>query len=163
MNEDLCTVSDAAERLMLHPKTVLRFIRDGRLRATRIGKSYRIATADLEAFAGVPTAPAAATDAPVPTVTSIVDLAGVKPEAARKWSRNVMAALNAKPRSRAPFRADVIHDPVRSHLKIVIVGAPRETANLLALIQIWIEHGPGSGSQRSDQVGHRTTRSRRDG
>jgi excisionase family DNA binding protein len=52
MSEELYTVEMAAERLKLHPKTVLRFIRDGRLRATRIGKSYRILRSDLDAFGG---------------------------------------------------------------------------------------------------------------
>src|SRR5262245_37744597 len=40
--DELCTVHFAADRLKLHPKTVQRLIREGRLRATRIGKSYRI-------------------------------------------------------------------------------------------------------------------------
>jgi excisionase family DNA binding protein len=56
--DDLYTVDQAAEFLRLHVKTVRGYVRDGRLEATRIGKSYRIARADLEAFAGVsPPAP----------------------------------------------------------------------------------------------------------
>jgi excisionase family DNA binding protein len=38
----LVTVEQAAEELKLHPKTVLRYIHEGRLEATRIGKAYRI-------------------------------------------------------------------------------------------------------------------------
>ncbi len=64
MTQELYTVEAAAERLKLHNKTVLRFIREGRLRATKIGKQYRILHSDLDAFAGVGSAreaPAAAT------------------------------------------------------------------------------------------------------
>ena len=53
MSGSLYTVEQAAERLKLHPKTVLRMIREGRLKAARIGKAYRIAGDDLDAVAGV--------------------------------------------------------------------------------------------------------------
>ncbi len=53
-HDDLCTVETAAAHLQVHRKTVLRYIRDGRLPATRIGKAYRIQRADLDAFAGTP-------------------------------------------------------------------------------------------------------------
>ena len=35
MSQPFHTVADAAEQLRLHPKTILRFIREGRLRAIR--------------------------------------------------------------------------------------------------------------------------------
>ena len=136
MSGGLRTVDEAAERLKLHPKTVLRYIREGRLPATRIGKAYRIQRADLDAFAGVPAQPATApSDA---TVTSIVDIPGVEATLAQKWARSVTNALNAKPQG-APFRADVVYEPERSHLKIIIVGSPGDTANLMGLIRIWVE------------------------
>ena len=72
MSDYLVTVDQAAEQLNLHPNTVLRYIRDGRLPATRIGKSYRIARANLDAFAGVASGKSqAAVDA---RTTCIVDI-----------------------------------------------------------------------------------------
>ena len=50
MSDALITVEQAAEQLKLHPKTVLRHIREGRLPATRIGKSYRLRAADVDEF-----------------------------------------------------------------------------------------------------------------
>jgi len=44
------TVDEVATALRLHPTTVLRWVQDGRLKADRIGKGYRIRPADLEAF-----------------------------------------------------------------------------------------------------------------
>ena len=137
MTDDLCTVKFAADQLNLHPKTVLRFIREGRLKATRIGKAYRIRRADLDAFAGLPPREQASTQPP--RATCIVDVPGVGAELAQKWARTVTNALNAKPRESEPMRADVTYDAERSHLKIVIVGAPRDTMNLLGLISIWLE------------------------
>ena len=47
MSQQLVTVEQAAQELSLHPKTVLRYIRDNRLPATRVGRSYRILRSEL--------------------------------------------------------------------------------------------------------------------
>lgn len=138
MSEELYTVDQAAERLKLHAKTVLRAIREGRLRATRVGKSYRILKGDLDAFAGVP-ARAATTSGGEPWITSIVDIPDVWPEIAQKWARTVTNALNARPPGGPPLRADVIYEPERSHLKIIVVGPPGDVVNLMNLIRVWLE------------------------
>lgn len=130
---EFCTVAFAAERLGLHPKTVLRFIRDGRLKATRIGKSYRIRRADLDTFAGVE--PAAEPAAPSAWVTAIVQIAGVDAEAASRFAIGIPAALNSRQEREAPMRADVIHDSERAELKIVLVGVPGDVATMLRIIQ----------------------------
>jgi excisionase family DNA binding protein len=43
---------DVAERLGLNVRTIRRYIREGRLKATRIGKQYRVAANDFQAFVG---------------------------------------------------------------------------------------------------------------
>ena len=72
----------AARHLELHVKTVLRFIRKCRLRATKVGRDYRIVRGDLEVFADIPA------DTPAfiheTSVTSIVDIPRVDPD----WRRN---------------------------------------------------------------------------
>ena len=37
------------------------------------------------------------------------------------------------------MRAEVIYEAERAHLKIVAVGAPSDTANLLSLVQVWLQ------------------------
>ena len=135
LSRELCTVEEAAAQLGLHRRTVLRFIRTGRLAAAKVGKSYRIRRADLEALAGLPPAPAAAL---TPSVTSIIDIPEVEADLARRWSRTVSAALAGRRGDRPPLRAEVIHDPERAALKIVMVGAPEDAADFLALVRIWI-------------------------
>ncbi len=46
----LLTVQEVAERLRVHPITVRRHIKAGRLRAVRVGRSVRVRVSDLEAF-----------------------------------------------------------------------------------------------------------------
>jgi excisionase family DNA binding protein len=134
---DLCTVEEAAERLRLHPKTVLRFISDGRLEAKRVGRAYRIRRADLEALAGLP--PAAAAPPAEASATIIVDAPDIGPSLARRWSRALAPAL----RTRAPrARAELIYDPERSLLKALIVGPPGEALRALDLVRAWLAQGP---------------------
>lgn len=138
MSEELCTVAFAAERLKLHPKTVLRFIREGRLAGTRMGKSYRIPRSAIEALAGAPS--------PVPVdaawATCIVDVPGVGTEQAAKLARQVTAAFYSRTGEGPSIRAEVIHEPDRAHLKIILTGPPRETGAFLGMIQIWLDQ-PG--------------------
>jgi len=136
MADELWTVETAAARLKMHPKTILRFIRKGKLRATRIGKSYRIVRADVEAFAGLPLPNAPADNA---SMTSIVDVPDVTPDLAQKWAATISGALNARPASGRNLRADTIYEPDRAHLKIMVVGAPNDVVNLLSLIRLWLD------------------------
>jgi excisionase family DNA binding protein len=48
----LLTVAEVAERLRLHPITVRRHIKAGRIRAVRIGRAVRVPEAELRRFAG---------------------------------------------------------------------------------------------------------------
>ncbi len=137
MSEELYTVDYAARRLKLHRATILRFIREGRLPAVKVGKSYRILHSDLERLAGSPARPGA--PRPAALVTSVVDVAGVDADQARRLASMTTAAVHARPPVGAPLRADVIHDPVESHLKIILMGAPRQTASMLGLLQLWLD------------------------
>jgi excisionase family DNA binding protein len=136
--EELCTVDDAAIHLKLHPKTILRFIREGRLKATRIGKSWRIHRSDLAALAGAPASPDPA--AGPASVTAVVDIPGVSPDHARKLAMTITAVLHSKPVSEIPMRADVVHDEARAHLKIIAVGSLPDVSTLLSLVAALLDH-----------------------
>lgn len=60
MAEDMSnylTTEQVASRLKLHQNTVIRYIRDKKLPATKVGKAYRIRESDLAAFLGEPARP----------------------------------------------------------------------------------------------------------
>src|ERR1700712_733531 len=101
MSEEVYTVEQFAERLKLHPKTVLRFIRDGRLRAVKVGKSYRILRSDLEAMTGV--AGAGGPRAGAARVTSIVDTPEVAPELAQHMARALPSLRLGREQSPEPM------------------------------------------------------------
>ncbi|MFJ3906471.1 helix-turn-helix domain-containing protein [Streptomyces sp. NPDC090025] len=101
MVERFYTVEQVAELLDLHVKTVRGYVRDGRLPATRVGRQYRIAAADLEAFTATPAVlPAASAPAPAaaPTVrapradaSTVVQIDGVDRHTADRIANAIMA------------------------------------------------------------------------
>ncbi len=136
---ELCTVDTAAAHLQVHRKTVLRYIRDGRLPATRIGKAYRIRRADLDAFAGVPGGADAVSVAEAARVTSIVDVPGVGPTLASKLAGAVTNSLHSNREQRGDVHAEVVYDPEQAQVKIVVIGTVADTHSLLGLLQVWLE------------------------
>jgi len=136
-DHELCTVDVAAAVLHVHRKTVLRFIHDGRLPASKIGKSYRIRRVDLDVFAGVPSVVVAPAD--TARVTAIVDVAAVGSALASKLAGAVTNALHSGRDQRGDVHAEVVYDADRLHLKIVVVGSVTDTSDLLALLHVWLE------------------------
>lgn len=50
MNNPVLTVEDVAKILHLHPFTVLKLIRAGKIKASKIGRVYRIRESAIEDF-----------------------------------------------------------------------------------------------------------------
>ncbi|OPZ59500.1 MAG: Helix-turn-helix domain protein [Candidatus Aminicenantes bacterium ADurb.Bin508] len=48
--ERLMTPEEVAERLAITPKTVRRFLREGRLKAMKVGRLWRVRESDLLAY-----------------------------------------------------------------------------------------------------------------
>ncbi|THD83300.1 MAG: DNA-binding protein [Phenylobacterium sp.] len=138
MSEDIYTVEQFAERLKLHPKTVLRFIREGRLRAVKVGRSYRILRSDMEAFGIAPPRSGAARV----RVTAIVDVPDISPERAQHLARVITSARLGGEARADPMHIDVAHDPAMRQVKVVLVGAPGDVAAMLRMIDVFLEQVP---------------------
>ena len=132
--DELCTVDFAADLLKVHPRTIHRFIHEGRLNARRIGKAYRIRRTDLAALAGLPAPPTQ----PAASLTAFLDIADVAVEAAKLWKRTVAAAIA----SRGPTAANVelIYEREARRLKVVVVGTPSTAVAFLSQAQAWLQN-----------------------
>ncbi|MFC7340572.1 helix-turn-helix domain-containing protein [Saccharopolyspora griseoalba] len=126
MQDDMYSVEQVAALLGLHVRTVRSYIRSGRLNAVRIGKQYRISRADLEQLTG---AQHAATTTSV-EVSSIVQVDGVDRTAADRLSTLVLAGVTAG----QSVRIQSAHDQERKRLKLIVLGQPAETAEVLRLL-----------------------------
>jgi excisionase family DNA binding protein len=131
----LYTADEVAERLNMHVKTVRRYIRDGRLKASRIGKEYRVTRAALDAFSG---SSEAVEDPVVRTrqviASSIVDVDAISPEDSHRITTMVMASLNARKGEPDYPRVDSIYYPERARLRITMTASPSLTCDLLRMI-----------------------------
>ncbi|WP_129792152.1 helix-turn-helix domain-containing protein [Sphingosinicella sp. CPCC 101087] len=140
MSDMLVTVEQAAERLKLHPKTVLRHIRSGRLPATRIGKAYRIDRAKLDAFAGVASGQAEAASGV--RATCIVDVPRITAESAERMATFLNAAAMAGDGGTPPLHISTAFDSLAHCLKIVVIGSPSDAARLLEMVQLQLGSRP---------------------
>jgi len=50
MLDKFYSVDEIAEMLKIHPKTIQRYIREGKLKASKVGKSWRVSGHDLSTF-----------------------------------------------------------------------------------------------------------------
>lgn len=133
MSSPLLTVEAAASALNLHPKTVLRHIREGRLQASRVGKAYRITQAQLNAFAGQPVPP---TSMEV-RATCIVDVPDLTPEQGQRIAGFAQSAALAAGVS--GLYVETAFDPLARNLKLIILGPPGTAGHLLEMIDLQMQ------------------------
>ena len=142
MAQELYSVEKVADVLGLHVRTVRKYVREGKLKAVRIGKQYRIAREDLAALTG---RPASEFDRePVRRqrhveVSSIVEIDAISPTTVSRLTNLLMGAANARPRDDEPVRVETIYNEERAHLKIVLVGGMETNAALFKGIRAVLE------------------------
>ncbi|MEV6080854.1 helix-turn-helix domain-containing protein [Streptomyces sp. NPDC052069] len=151
---ELYSVGEVAELLGLHVRTVRSYVREGRLKAVRIGKQYRISRADLAALTSLPVDPvpprAAAPRGHV-EVSGIVQIDSIGPDAASRLSTLVTAAAQSGREAPEPLRVQTVYDQERARMKIVVLGNATATADLLRLVDGVT--GPGNGMFLSGDEG----------
>lgn len=142
MSQELFSVFDVATRLNLHVKTVRSYVREGRLKATRIGKQYRIAREDLEAFTGHPITP---TDRELAKrhrhveASSIVQVEAISPEESDRVANSLSTFVYGRPKSDEPLRIETMYDRHLGRMKVILLGGASETASALKLLKSLVQ------------------------
>lgn len=141
------SINQAAEILNIHPKTLGRYIREKRIHAGKIGKSWRITEDDLQVFinknlkpqtggenlTGATNAPDI--DQPRIKVTSVIDIQVKSQDEANRIANTMTALLNSKDPSMGMSRFHSVYDPTQSLVKLVIWGSPKLISDLLVLLE----------------------------
>lgn len=126
MEETFYSVDDVSAMLGIHPKTVRRYIREGKLRAAKLGKQYRISGHDLSLFLEAHGGTAASAEAPTPPVridvSAVVDMT-VEREKAERISASVLAAANTKDPSYGQSTINIQQNDGR--LRVMLWGTPQ--------------------------------------
>lgn len=142
MSQQLYSVEQVADLLGLHVKTVRTYVRDGRLKAVRIGKQYRIAREDLEVFTGQPVAAPARETARRQRhveVSSIVQIDAISFDAMSRLSTMIVGSATGRPGDDQRLRIETFYDEERASLKIIVVGGLDSSAEMLKLINMLVE------------------------
>ena len=103
MPEKYYTAEQAAELLKMHIKTVQRYIREGKLHANKVGKSWRITGHDLSVFAeGTQEHAQSLLGMEIPPadrvkISAVADIEAVNREEAIRIMNTLNAVMNVKP------------------------------------------------------------------
>lgn len=94
------TVDQISKMLNMHPKTIQRYIREGKLNATKFGKGWRVAGHDLSAFTENNPNLADTLDTPPKRhiiASSVIDIHTSNKEEAIRIMNTLTATMNVKP------------------------------------------------------------------
>jgi excisionase family DNA binding protein len=141
---ELYSVEQVAEQLGLHVKTVRNYVREGKLKAVRIGKQYRITSEDLAALTGgsLPATPREdAQRTRRVEVSSVVAIDAISRGDADRVMTMIMAAVNGPREDDDPTRVQTVYDEERARLRIMLLGGGQSTAELLRLVIALLESG----------------------
>ncbi|MFJ1765128.1 helix-turn-helix domain-containing protein [Amycolatopsis sp. NPDC088138] len=136
MAQEVYSVEQVATQLGLHVRTVRNYVRDGRLKAVRIGKQYRITAADLAAFTGLPATAAPAKRA---DLSSVVEIDDVDRATADRIATTIHASLLGPRDGGESLRAETIYDRERAVMKIIVLGDLAAGADLLRMVAGFVE------------------------
>jgi excisionase family DNA binding protein len=103
MSETYFSVEQIAQMLHIHKKTIQRYIREGKIRATKIGKSWRVSGHDLTRFTEGHSKDTeeSSSDHPVKERTkasSVIDIQVSGKDEAMRIINTITAVMNVKPR-----------------------------------------------------------------
>jgi len=129
MNDKFYSVEQISQMLGMHAKTIQRYIREGKLRAAKIGKAWRVSEHDLSVFTeGTNRTPKQAATSvgknPIDKimVSSVVDIDVADKEEGNSITNMLTAALNNKPPEygKSTMSAQFIED--ENKLRIMLWG-----------------------------------------
>ncbi len=143
------TVDQVAQLIDMHPKTIRRYIQEGRLSACKVGKQYRVNQHELDKFMGQdthtshPNRPALSasnsnsSDFAIEVSTNI-DITGVGSTSAAFLTQRILNVLNKL----ANVRADCVYYESQFKLKVLLFGNIETTDQMLKHINMLLNQLP---------------------
>ncbi len=117
MSTRVYSVESAAKKLNIHPRTVLRFINQGKLKAVKVGRQWRIQGDDLSKILGE-SKPEKRVES-----SSVIDIPVGNKQEADRLHNLVMAVLNSKGEESFAPRVDFLFNPDEMRVRFVIWGS----------------------------------------
>lgn len=137
MIKNYYTVEQISEMLKIHPKTIQRYIREGRLRAAKIGKSWRVTGHDLSLFVEKNSGEAFCSEnQPERSViaSSVVDIIAAGKEDAIRIMNTLTAVMNVKPPEYGESSMQSQYIELEKKVRITLWGSIRFVAVMMDTI-----------------------------
>lgn len=145
MERYLYSVEKVAELLDVHQKTVLRYIKEGRLKANKVGGRWRIHGNDLTRFVGFEDM--GETDnsrrqkpksdiTPEPWVSTVVNAENIDREEAIRISNVLVALKNSDTELNTRCRIDTVYFEEELKLQILIWGSLDFSSQMLKVLEV---------------------------
>lgn len=145
MKEIYYTVEQVSKMLSAHPKTIQRYIREGKIRASKIGKSWRISGHDLSVFTensknvfNDETYSSSDKQEIKTTASSVIEVFVHDKDNAINIINALNAALNTKPVQYGQSAMHTQYIETEQKLRITIWGSVQFTADMLGYISAYI-------------------------
>lgn len=155
MNEKFYTIDQIAETLGMHHKTIRKFITEGRLRANKVGKQWRITGHDLSLFMennSVNTSNKNEVESEKIefsnnnvdinkrinkiNVSTVADINEVNMDEYMRISNTLIAVMNSKDSKMSNSTINMKYYPKERNLKVMLWGDAEFTKEMLDLISI---------------------------
>ncbi len=144
MERYLYSVEKVAELLDVHKKTVLRYIKEGKLQANKVGGRWRIHGNDLSSFVGAgdnpekSIAPVQKTKTeitPEPWVSTVVHAENIIREESIRISNTLIAIANSSSEQNNRCRIDAVYFEEELKIQILIWGTLDFTSQILKMLE----------------------------
>ena len=133
------SLEQVAELLGLHVRTVRSYVRNGRLKAVRIGKQYRVAREDLERIAGPQDSRTPLAQHRQAEVSSVVQVDAVTQETASRIIDRLSDAVKTPRNDGSALRIETIYDHGHAQMKVIVIGSLPVAANIFKLLDVLLE------------------------
>lgn len=132
MKPKLYSILDLNTILKLHPKTILRFIHEGKIKARKIGRSWMVSEDDLKIYCHGELSskqypefsPNYDTLEDRISVSTVVEINEQNSEEASRISNSLLAMLNSEKGSHGKSRFDFFYYPETGKAKYIFYGSP---------------------------------------
>ena len=156
MSKQFYSAAEVAELLGIHQKTIQVFIREGKLKGTKIGRAWKIHVDDLKNYAHAELAPdpsqlsrsRASEDSLIPidervSVSAVIELKDAGEREISRITNTLIAVLNGKDPSWGKSRYDYFYEPETSTARFILYGKPAFISSILKMLEPLINEQEG--------------------
>lgn len=144
MEQTLYSIANLAKILKLHPKTILRFIHEKKIKARKIGRSWMVSGDELKEYTHSELSgaekprlePDYASLTERIAVSAVVEIDEENSEEASRISNSLMAMLNGKDESWGETRFDFFYYPEVRKAKYIIYGSIKFITAILGTFEM---------------------------